>query len=304
MYLFPICSIFNSPNLQTLLILQQQRPSKLCSFLTRPDFSTSSRITPWVINFWKISNKFLIFFIKAWSLLHQGKKRTTVEDNVSEDGNIQLHEEIIDTIIEKRQSRENSSPGIISKLVIGIKKIWTEDSKNNSLFKGLQRPIGCPWKLLIHKSFSPRWWYFEKQKHAAWKMFQHEKAEYISTIFLSPKFDGLFWMILNLKKLDDHMPYIQFKLETIKSVLNLVIPNCCIAKIDIKDAYHSIPILPEHQKVLKFNFQGQPCKFIYLPNGLCSDPRKFTKLLKPSLARLRLDYVKIAAYIDNLVTLA
>ena len=111
-------------------------------------------------------------------------------------------------------------------------------------------------------------------------------------------------MILNLKKLDDHMPYIQFKLETIKSVLNLVTPNCCIAKIDIKDAYHSILILPEHQKVLKFNFQGQPCKFIYLPNGLCSDPRKFTKLLKPPLARLRLDYVKIAAYIDNLVTLA
>ena len=67
---------------------------------------------------------------------HQSKKRTTAEYNVSEDGNLQLHEEIIDTIIGERQSRQNSGPGIISKLAVGIKKFWTEDSKNNSLFKG------------------------------------------------------------------------------------------------------------------------------------------------------------------------
>ena len=35
---------------------------------------------------------------------------------------------------------------------------------------------------------------------------------------------------------------------------------------------------------------------------MCSGPRKFTKLLKPSLAELKLDYVKIAAYIDDVIT--
>ena len=35
---------------------------------------------------------------------HQNKKRTTVKDNVSEDGNLQLHQEMIDTIIGQRQS--------------------------------------------------------------------------------------------------------------------------------------------------------------------------------------------------------
>ena len=67
---------------------------------------------------------------------HQSKKRTTVEDNTSDDGNLQLHEEVIDTIIGDRQSRQNSGPGIISNLAVGIKKFWTEDSKNNSLFMG------------------------------------------------------------------------------------------------------------------------------------------------------------------------
>ena len=45
-------------------------------------------------------------------------------------------------------------------------------------------------------------------------------------------------------------------------------------------------------------------KFTCLPNGLCSGPRKFTKLLKPPLAEQRLDSVQIAAYIDDLITLA
>ena len=91
-------------------------------------------------------------------------------------------------------------------------------------------------------------------------------------------------------------------MESSKSVLNLVTPNCYMAKIDTKDAYYSIPILPEHQKFLKFNLQGKLYKFTRLPNGLCSGPRKF--ILKPPLAELRLDNVKIAAYIDELITLA
>ena len=75
---------------------------------------------------------------------------------------------------------------------------------------------------------------------------QHESGEYISPIFLTPKSDGSFRIILNLKKLNDHLPYIHFKMETIKCVHNLVTPNCYTAKIDIKDAYYSIPVLPEH----------------------------------------------------------
>ena len=127
------------------------------------------------------------------------------------------------------------------------------------------------------------------------KKCQHEEGEYISPIFLTSKSDGSFRMILNFKKLNDHMPYIHFKMETIKSVINLVTQNCFMAKIDIKDADYSTVILPEHQNFLKFSLQGKLYKFICLPNGLCSGPRKFTKLLKHPLAELRLDYVKIAA---------
>ena len=100
------------------------------------------------------------------------------------------------------------------------------------------------------------------------------------------------------------MPHIHFKMETIKSVLNLVTPHYYMAKTDTKDACHSIPILPENKKFLKFSLWGNLYKFTFLPDRLCSGRRKFTKLLKASLAKLRLDYIKISAYIDDLIALA
>ena len=136
------------------------------------------------------------------------------------------------------------------------------------------------------------------------KKTQHEEGEYCSPNFLAPKSDGSFRMILNLKKLNDYISYLHLKMEIIKFVLNMVTPNCYMAKNFIKDAYYSIPILPEHQKFLKFSLQEKLYKFSCLPNGLCSGPRKFTKLLKPPLAELKLDYVKIAAYTDDSITLA
>ena len=71
---------------------------------------------------------------------------------------------------------------------------------------------------------------------------QHEESEYFSPIFLTPKSDSSFRIILNLKKLNDYVPYIYFKMETIKSVFNFVTPNSYMVKLNIKDAYYSIPI--------------------------------------------------------------
>ena len=57
-------------------------------------------------------------------------------------------------------------------------------------------------------------------------------------------------------------------METIKSIMTLVIPNCYVAKVNIKDIYYSVPILPDYQKYPKFYFRGKPYQFTCLPVGL------------------------------------
>ena len=113
------------------------------------------------------------------------------------------------------------------------------------------------------------------------KKSQHEKGKIISPIFLRVKADGSHRLILNLKKKNEHIENIHFKMETISTILKLVCPNCYIASVDIKDAYNSVHVDESDQKYLKFIFNGQLYQFTCFPNGLCSGPRKFTKLLNP-----------------------
>ena len=132
---------------------------------------------------------------------------------------------------------------------------------------------------------------------------QHECGELVSPIFLTEKSSGGFRLILNLKKLNQNCDYHHFKMETINSILRLVTKDCYFTSIDIKDAYYSVPIKADHQKWLKFIFDGKLYQFTCLPNGYCQGPLKFTKLLKPPLAHLRLMDVIIASYIDDLINI-
>ena len=129
---------------------------------------------------------------------------------------------------------------------------------------------------------------------------EHEKDQYISNIFLRPKKNNTFRMILNLKKLNTCVEYKHFKMDTLQSCTNLVTKYCFMASIDLTDAYYSVPIDSKFQKYLKFEHEGTLYQFTCLPNGLSSAPRYFTKLLKPVLATLRNQGYISSAYLDDI----
>ena len=118
---------------------------------------------------------------------------------------------------------------------------------------------------------------------------EHELGECISPVFLTPKSDGCFRFFLNLKGLNSFIEKKRFKMQTLSSILCMIRPNMYMAKLDIKDAYYSIPIKALHQKYLKFKHNGKLYKYVVLPNGYTEGPRKFTKTMKPPLAKLRKD---------------
>ena len=79
----------------------------------------------------------------------------------------------------------------------------------------------------------------------------------------------------------------------------MVTTNCFMASIDIKDAYYSVPIAPEHRKYLRFQWKGKLLQYTCFPNGLACCPRLFTKLLKLAYASLRQTGDEIVPYIDD-----
>ncbi len=119
----------------------------------------------------------------------------------------------------------------------------------------------------------------------------HEEGEFISPVFAVPKNDGSVRLILNLKRLNQFIANYHFKMESIQTIMKLVTKNCWMATLDLKD--------PAYQKYLKFFYKGKLYKYLALPNGLATCPRKFTKLMKPPLAKLREMHHVISGYIDD-----
>lgn len=114
----------------------------------------------------------------------------------------------------------------------------------------------------------------------------HEPGEFISPVFVRLRKDGSHKMILNLKNLNKHVQYNHLKMDTLQSVISLMMPYCFMASVDLKDAHYSVPIGVTHQKYLQFERGGKLYQFTCFPNGLAFCPRKFTKLMKPAYAVL------------------
>lgn len=126
-----------------------------------------------------------------------------------------------------------------------------------------------------------------------------EQNEFVSPVFLRPKKNGKYRLILNLKKVNEYILPIHFKMDTIQSCINLIERNCHMASLDLTDAYYSVSIHPNSQKYLKFKVGGQLYKYITLPNGLSSAPRIFTKLTKPVYSTLRTRGHISSGYLDD-----
>ena len=131
---------------------------------------------------------------------------------------------------------------------------------------------------------------------------EHEEGEFISRIFLVKKKDKAnFRLILDLSDLnEDFVEYKKFKMETLKSILRLVTPDCWFYSIDFSDAYYSIPVHPSLRKYLRFELDGKLYQYTCMPNGYKDAPRLFTKLLKVPLSKIRRELkATIAAYLDD-----
>ena len=114
--------------------------------------------------------------------------------------------------------------------------------------------------------------------------------------------DGGTRLNLNLKELNEFVKYEHFKMDGIKTIINMVTRNCFMVTMDLKDAYFSVAISRLFQKFLRFKQKDKLYCFTYFPNNLGSCPRKLTKLKKVPITTLHFENVPLTGYIDDLFT--
>lgn len=123
--------------------------------------------------------------------------------------------------------------------------------------------------------------------------------QFVSSIFVRPKKDGSYRMILNLKNLNKYINPPHFKMENHKTACKLISANCYLATLDLKDAYLLVPVKSPYRKYLRFVFNGVMYEYNSLPFGLNVAPFVFTKILKPLTTMLRSRGIKIVVYLDD-----
>ena len=131
-----------------------------------------------------------------------------------------------------------------------------------------------------------------------------DSKRFYSNLFTVPKKGGERRPIINLKALNRFIPHVHFKMEGIQSLRELILPGDFMIKLDLKDAYFSIPIHTTQQRFLSFMWEGQSYQFTCLPFGLSSAPRTFTKVMKPLVAYLRSLGIRLVIYLDDMLILA
>nr|XP_056700805.1 zinc finger protein with KRAB and SCAN domains 7-like [Euleptes europaea] len=98
-----------------------------------------------------------------------------------------------------------------------------------------------------------------------------------STFFMVPKRNGDWRAILNLRYVNRRMQKKCFRMETLRSIVEPLLPATFMAAVDLKEAYLHIPIHPLHRRFLCFAYAQEHFQFKALPFGLSSVPRVFSK---------------------------
>jgi len=110
--------------------------------------------------------------------------------------------------------------------------------------------------------------------------------------------------VINLKRLNQWVETPHFKMEGIPTLRDLLRQGDWMVKVDLKDAYFTIPIYKDHQNYLRFMVDGICYQFTCLRFGLSCAPWTFTKVMKPMMTLLRSWGIRIIIYIDDMFILA
>lgn len=122
-----------------------------------------------------------------------------------------------------------------------------------------------------------------------------------SILFTVSKKNRKWRAVLDLKFLNTFVIQKHFRMETLRSIAESLLPQDFLTSIDLTDAYLHVPIFPPHRRFLRFCVGGNHYQFQALPFGLSSAPQVFTKILIMPITHLRNQGIHINSYLDNIL---
>ncbi len=110
--------------------------------------------------------------------------------------------------------------------------------------------------------------------------------------------------VLDSRRLNAKLTDQPFKMETTEIAARLIRPGDYLTSIDLTDAFLHVPVNRAHRRLLAFQALGRSFWFRAMSFGTKTAPATFTRLLRPVLAQLRREQIRVSAYIDDILIVA
>jgi hypothetical protein len=149
--------------------------------------------------------------------------------------------------------------------------------------------------------------------------------QFCSAVFVVPKKNGGFRLVIDLRHLNDHVAPASCHYETLKDLPNMVHQSDWFFSIDLQDGFNCVPIAARHRKYFTFtvNFSnlpladvqhlsevhglqsipGHPHLFLLQMSALCfgysASPLLFTKVMRQVVKFWRRKGVRCMPYVDD-----
>ena len=88
------------------------------------------------------------------------------------------------------------------------------------------------------------------------KLNSHIPSGWVSNVFLVPKRQGGFRMILNLKDLNQYVKYTKFKMDGIEKVVHMMHEGDFFASLDLRSAFGHLYIKKRVPKIFSIHLEG------------------------------------------------
>jgi hypothetical protein len=130
---------------------------------------------------------------------------------------------------------------------------------------------------------------------------KRKKLTIINPIGIVPKKNGKKRMIIDMRFVNSFMKVPKFKLEDLRTAINLMEPLDWMIKIDLQDGYFHAPIHQKYRRFLGFTWQGKTFQYNVLPFGMAISPLCFTKFLRPMVQFFREMGLRVVSYVDDFI---
>jgi hypothetical protein len=130
------------------------------------------------------------------------------------------------------------------------------------------------------------------------------KLLWINPFHLVSKVNGGMRLVIDMRKVNQFMKPIKFKMEGVTTLKQLWERNDYAISFDLKEAYNHVPVHESLRPLLEVAYRGELYRFVGMPLGLNDAPRVFSMIMRVVIIQIREIWnIKAVVYLDDLILL-